>query len=284
MNLKRIRELSGLEEAVDLPDNIPEDVVVTPPPSPLPATSDEKVDLDYNQIIVVKDVDPNSKIPADQLKVDDLITIVSPEELIDLLKTCEPNCNYTVFSSNDRAGAEAEAEKRLKDASTVDQFTDQHLAPAELEDEVFSKDEMLNPVVKESIEVEVSPDFIPAKFKEQKKDDCCELPADLKARIKNINKDLQDRFDYHTSQYQHNYLSDNLDDAGTDLKMMEVLTKLKHLLNNGEVSQATTYFMSLMSDYQHKVPATVRKFLHYGGEESSKLSNFYKPVDLGGAQ
>lgn len=277
MDLNRLRELSGqtdaaIDASVDVSTGVtpPSQVDQTPPPTPqepVASTSTQKLD----QLIVVKDPTDNSAT------IDDILTIVSPQELLDVIKDCGTECNFSLYPVSARAEADADAEARLYNLAG-DQHEEDQLAATELDNEQMSKDEMKDPAVKEAIEVDVSPDFIPTAWKQAKQECCAEMAPEMKSRVKSLTKDIDDSLVAHELAYKHNYMHDRIDDAGTDLKMLEVLVKMKQFLLDGMVSQATTYYTSLMGPLQDKIPVSVRKFLQRGGMEVRPLTSYFKEV------
>lgn len=262
MDLNRMKQLSGQVDGDVAPPTS-----TVPPASDVPAAQTGKLE----QLIVV--LDPDTKTAAD-MKADDLIKVVSPQELVDLLKGCGANCNISLYQMSARSEAEQDANERLSTHSYVAQHENDAAGKTDIENEVASKEEWSNPV-KESTEVEVG--LVPAALK-GKKEDCCEVPKELQMRIKGLVKEIDDCLAAHEINYKHHYMHNQLDDAGMNLKALEVLNSLKHLLLDGNVSQATTYYTSLMGPLQEHIPVAVRKFLQYGGKEARPLSSYFKEV------
>lgn len=278
MDLDRLRTLSGQEPSdVSSSDTPPSDVPPTPaadvPPQPAAPVSGGS-----NQLLVVVDKDyclSNCDTDGQDLSAEDLVMTVDSKELVNMVKDCGDSCNFSFYAVSAREDALKDAEDRLATYDDYDQHEDAEFGKADLE----GVGEWDNPVepsrVKESHEVEVG--LVPAALK-AKQDDCCDVPKETKMRLKNVIKDIDDALAAHELGYKHNYMSNKMDDAGTDLKALEILTVLKNYLNDGNISGATTYYTSLMNILQDKIPVPVRKFLQYGGRESRPLSSFFKEV------
>ena len=289
MNFNRLRELSGLTEAPmdSLPGDppmAPSDPVpnaatpALPEDQPAPTTSSSQR---LDQIIVVMDVPVGSTTNAQDLSIDDVMTICSPTELVNLIKGCDKECNYSLYPVSARAEAEADAAQRIGTRDQISNFEDTEGAQASVENEVMSKDEWTDPVTPEVREsIEVGTELVPASIKDAPVTDES-LPKEYNVRVKSLIKDLDDCLAACEVGYKHNYMEDRLDDAGTNLKMLEVLTKLKHFLQEGKVNQATTFYTSLTNIYQDKIPVSVRKFLQHGGRDQKPLSGYFKAATKG---
>jgi len=266
MNQQELRRLAGIAEDIEF------DTSSTASPEPK-----------EEQIIVVKD--PTSYDPANPTKPDDLISIVTPNELVALVKECGASCKISVYSADNREEAMKDAQSRIETLevnSQAEQYDDMKKGQEEMVDAQMSASEMDNPVqMKESMEVEKSPDFIPAHIKNQKTEALPEMSPEIKSKVKTLLSELKDAIKAHELHYQHNYMEDQLDDAGNCLKVLEVLTHLSHFLQNGEFNQATTYMSSLKSSLQEKIPTSVRKFLHNGGKEVDSIVNRFKAITVG---
>lgn len=269
--LSRIRELSGINEAPV--DSIPIQAELTPPlqTPPPPATSSVEAPGRLDQLIVVMDPLPGST----ETTVDDILTIVTPSELVNLVKGCATDCNYAFYPLTARAEAEADANSRLADAEFVARHEEDQFGKADFE----GGDEWINPSVKESTEVQSG--FIPDHIKNEKPVAEPSLPKETLSKIKSLVKEIDDCMTACEVQYKHCFSSGNIDDAANCLKSMEVCHNLKCMLSDGKISQAATYYTSLMGPLQDKIPVTVRKFLQHGGRELPPLKNLMKDVSKG---
>lgn len=394
MNYNRLRELSGIQEMYQSPQELPEEPKeVVPDTSPTADSDPSSKRLD--QIIVVMDVPAGSTTSTQDMTIDDVMTICSPTELVNLIKGCDKECNYSLYPVEARAEAEADAHSRISDHDQIMKYDDTEAGKTSLENDVLSGSEWDDPTDASSSEpiqresADAAPilmsislllGFVPelidiAKehkvfkghvvpylsklysfFKkklssggsDQNVDELAKslervvntmndsdpevaalkgkilnaithvkdprdgrplrdkleilnreiqsavtsykngrgvsesvsedntLPKEYNTRVKSLLKDLDDCVAAHNVRYKHSYMEDQLDDAGTNLKMLEVCMKLKHFIQEGKVNQATTYYTSLTNIYQDKIPVSVRKFLQSGGQEHKHLKDYFK--------